>query len=86
MRLYKVTLSCGGYDTYDSAVIACESKEVLEELLDTEFDLYHDSPNVEFQQDFCIRSQCVESIEGIGYTDMESDKKAVVIISSFNAG
>lgn len=86
MRLYKVTLSNGGYDTYDSAVIACKSKEVLEELLDMEFDQFHDSPNVEFQRDFCIRSQRVESIEGIGYTDIESDKKAVVIISSFNAG
>ena len=33
MRLYRVTLTDVDYDTYDAAIIGCESKQKLEELL-----------------------------------------------------
>ena len=89
MRLYKVELSNGGWDSFDSAVIGCESKEILEAFFkDGVFDSYDSGDAiVEYQQRFYLREfQTVTSIEGIGYTEHATDKKAIVFVSSFNAG
>lgn len=86
MRLYKVTLEGGGYDTFDGAVIACESKQKLEELIEQGyFDDAYDDEHIEHRDRFRVDSK-VLSIEGIGYTEMTSDKEAIVILGSFNAG
>lgn len=46
-----------------------------------------DSPRVEYQYNFEIgKWQKVDTIEAIGFNDYESDKEAVVFLSSFNAG
>lgn len=96
MRLYLVKLADIDWDTYDAAIIGCESKQKLEELLFTDkvFDkedshgIYKgDSPRVEYSYPFDIgRWQKVDSIEAVGFSDYETDKEAVVFLSSFNAG
>ncbi len=95
MRLYRVTLTDIDYDTYDAAIIGCESKQRLEELLDNGVfnredasgDYRGNSPRVEYQYNFEIgRWQKVDTIEAIGFNYYESDKDAVVFLSSFNAG
>lgn len=96
MRLYLVKLTDVNWDTYDAAIIGCESKQKLEEMLLTDkvFDkedargLYKGrSPRVEYPYDFDIgRWQKVESIEAVGFSDYETDKEAVVFLASFNAG
>lgn len=95
MRLYLVKLTDVDYDTYDAAVIACESKQKLEQLLeDGEFNRERDdgfykgdSPLVQYDYNFYIgRWQKVDEISAVGYTDLETDKEAIVILSSFNAG
>ena len=95
MQLYRVTLTNVDYDTYDAAIIGCESKQKLEELLangvfnreDESGDYRGNSPRVEYQYNFEIgRWQKVDTIEAIGFNDYESDNDAVVFLSSFNAG
>lgn len=96
MRLYLVKLTDVDYDTYDAAIIGCESKQKLEEMLLTDkvFDkedalgVYKGiSPRVEYLYTFDIgRWQKVESIEAVGFSDYETDKEAVVFLASFNAG
>ena len=95
MRLYIVKLDHVDYDTYDAAVIACESRQKLETLLEEgEFaeetpdgDFKGNSERVQYDYDFNIgRWQKVSEISGIGYTDRETDKEAIVILASFNAG
>lgn len=90
-RLFKVELTDGGYDSYDSAVIACVDKATLEDLCKEKFNRYrwNDDPDVIFEQSFNIQEgQKVDSIVDIGvYTgEMYRDTKAKVICSSFNAG
>jgi hypothetical protein len=90
-KLFKVELSEGGYDSYDSAIIACVDKATLEELCKDKFNRYrwHDDPDVIFEQSFNIQEgQKVDSIVEIGvYTgEMYRDTKAKVICSSYNAG
>jgi hypothetical protein len=90
-KLFKVELSNGGYDSYDSAIIACVDKATLEELCKDKFNRYrwHDDPDVIFEQSFNIQEgQKVDSIVEIGvYTgEMYRDTKAKVICSSYNAG
>lgn len=94
MRLYKVTLDRNDYDLYDSAIIACRSKAVLEDIIKygiLDFNLDCEASKqfpykIQYDQNFYINSQPVLSIEGIGFTDMETDADAVVVLSSFNAG
>ena len=95
MRLYLIKLDHVDYDTYDAAVIACESRQKLETLLeDGEFardtpdgDYKGNSERVQYDYDFCInRWQRVSEISAVGYTDRETDKEAIVILASFNAG
>lgn len=95
MRLYLVKLTDVDYDTYDAAVIACESMQKLEQLLaDGEFNredangFYKgDSSLVQYDYNFYIgRWQKVDEISAVGYTDLETDKDAIVILASFNAG
>ncbi|MBR4792577.1 MAG: hypothetical protein IK038_02820 [Bacteroidaceae bacterium] len=95
MQLYRVTLTDVDYDTYDAAIIGCKSKEKLEELLangvftreDALGNYRGNSPCVEYQYNFEIgRWQKVDTIEAIGFNDYESNKDAVVFLSSFNAG
>lgn len=95
MRLYRVTLTDVDYDTYDAAIIGCESKQKLEELFadgvfsreDANGVYLGNSSRVEYQYNFEInRWQKVDTIEAIGFNDYESDKEAVVFLSSFNAG
>ena len=90
-KLFKVELTEGGYDSYDSAIIACVDKATLEELCKDKFNRYrwHDDPDVIFEQSFNIHEdQKVDSIVEVGvYTgEMYRDTKAKVICSSFNAG
>ena len=90
-KLFKVELTEGGYDSYDSAIIACVDKATLEELCKDKFNRYrwHDDPDVIFEQSFDIHDdQKVDSIVEIGvYTgEMYRDTKAKVICSSYNAG
>lgn len=90
-KLFKVELTEGGYDSYDSAIIACVDKATLEELCKDKFNRYrwHDDPDVIFEQSFDIHEdQKVDSIVEVGvYTgEMYRDTKAKVICSSFNAG
>lgn len=90
-KLFKVELTDGGYDSYDSAIIACVDKATLEELCKDKFNRYrwHDDPDVIFEQSFNIQEgQRVDSIVEIGvYTgEMYRDTKAKVICSSYNAG
>jgi hypothetical protein len=90
-KLFKVELTEGGYDSYDSAIIACVDKATLEELCKGKFNRYrwHDDPDVIFEQSFNIQEgQKVDSIVEVGvYTgEMYRDTKAKVICSSFNAG
>jgi len=87
MRLYLVKLTDVVYDTYDAAVIACESRQKLEQLLtDGEFSKYRSS-HVQYDYNFQIDSyQKVGEISAVGYTDLETDKEAIVILASFNAG
>ena len=90
-QLFKVELTDGGFDSYDSAIIACVDKATLEELCKDKFNRYrwHDDPDVIFEQIFKIQEgQRVDSIVEIGvYTgEMYRDTKAKVICSSFNAG
>jgi hypothetical protein len=90
-RLFKVELTSGGYDSYDSAIIACVDKATLEELCKDKFNKYrwHDDPDVIFEQSFNIQEgQKVDSIVEVGvYTgEMYRDTKAKVICSSYNAG
>ncbi len=95
MRLYLVKLDHVDYDTYDAAVIACESRQKLETLLeDGEFaretpdgGLKLNSERVQYDYDFSLeRWQKVSEISEVGYTDRETEKEAIVILSSFNAG
>ena len=96
MRLYLVKLNHVDYDTYDAAVISCESRQKLEQLLleDKVFDKETQdgdykgrSERVQYDYDFDIgRWQKVEEITAVGYTDLETDKEAIVILGSFNAG
>lgn len=95
MRLYLVTLTGVEYDTYDAAVIACESRQKLEQLLeDKVFDMETPdgdykgkSERVQYDYDFDIgRWQKVEEITAVGHTDRKTDKEAIVILASFNAG
>lgn len=95
MQLFRIKLSDVDWDTYDAAIIGCESKQKLEELLadgvfsreDSNGVYQGDSPRVEYQYNFEIgKWQKVDSIECIGSSDYESDKEAVVFLSSFNAG
>ena len=54
---------------------------------DARGDYRGNSPCVEYQYDFEIgKWQKVDTIEAIGFNDYESDKDAVVFLSSFNAG
>ena len=90
-KLFKVELTEGGYDSYDSAVIACVDKSTLEELCKSKFNRYrhYDDYDIIFDQSFDIHeNQRVESITEIGiYSgEMYRDTKAKVICSSFNAG
>ena len=90
-RLFMVELSNGGYDSYDSAVIACVDKATLEEFCKDKFNRYRwsDDHEVIFEQNFNIHEdQKVESIVEIGvYSgEMYRDTRAKVICSSFNAG
>ena len=95
MQLFIVKLDHVDWDTYDSAVIGCESKQKLEELLadgvfrtdDSNGNYIGDSPRVEYQNGFEIgRWQKVSSIEPLGSSDYKTAKEAVVFLSSFNAG
>lgn len=95
MRLYLVTLTGVEYDTYDAAVIACESKQKLEQLLEDKVfdketpdgDYRGNSERIQYDYDFDIeRWQKVEEVTAVGYTDRKTDKEAIVILSSFNAG
>lgn len=95
MRLYLIKLDPVDYDTYDAAVIACESRQKLETLLE-KGEFARETPDgsyklnsgrVQYDYDFYIdRWQKVSEISAVGYTDLETDKEAVVILSSFNAG
>lgn len=94
MRLFRVKLTDVEYDTYDAAIIACESKQVLEQLIeDGEFNelkpdgLPFHSRRIEYDYKFYIgRYQKVDEIVGVGFTGRTTDKEAVVILASFNAG
>lgn len=95
MRLYLVTLTDVEYDTYVAAVIACANRQKLEELIDDgefaargDYGEYKDrSYRIQYDYDFKIgRWQHVDEISAVGYTDLETDKEAIVILSSFNAG
>jgi len=95
MRLYLVKLNHVDYDTYDAAVIACANRQKLEQLLEDKVfdketqdgDYKGRSERVQYDYDFEIgRWQKVEEISAVGYTDLETDKEAIVILSSFNAG
>ena len=95
MRLYLVTLTHVEYDTYDAAVIACANRQKLEELIadgvfatkDDNGDYKDNSSRIQNNYDFKIGSwQKVDEISAVGYTDLETDKEAIVILSSFNAG
>lgn len=95
MRLFRVKLTDVDYDTYDAAIIACESKDVLVKLFeDGEFlrdnaqGLYKgNSPRVEYDYNFDLTNeQRIDDIEGIGFTSRTTDKEAIVLLSSFNAG
>lgn len=95
MRLYLVKLNHVDYDTYDAAVIACANRQKLEELIDDgefaakdDYGEYKDrSSRIQYDYDFTIgRWQHVDEISAVGYTDLETDKEAIVILSSFNAG
>ena len=90
-RLFKVELSHGGYDSYDSAVIACVDRAMLEDFCKNKFNRYRwcDDHEIIFEQNFDIHEdQKVDSIVEIGvYTgEMYRDTKAKVICSSYNAG
>lgn len=90
-KLFKVELSGGGYDSYDSAIIACVDKATLEELCKTKFNQYrtYDDSQIRFEQHFDIHGdQKVMSIEEIGVYSgiMYRDELAKVICSSYNAG
>jgi hypothetical protein len=90
-KLFKVELSCGGYDSYDSAIIACVDKATLEDLCKTKFNQYrtYEDSQIRFEQHFDIHDdQKVRSIEEIGIYSgiMYRDELAKVICSSFNAG
>lgn len=88
MRLFRVKLNDGGWDTYDSAIIACKSKAMLEELFENgDFnDCIHDSERVQYDYRFYMVGQTVKEIECIGSTIIPTDKDAIVILSSFNSG
>jgi hypothetical protein len=90
-RLFMVKLSDDGYDSYDSAVIACVDKATLEEICKSKFNRYrqYNDYDIIFDQSFNIHEcQRVESITEIGvYSgEMYRDTKAKVICSSYNAG
>lgn len=90
-KLFKVELSSGGYDSYDSAIIACVDKDTLEYLCKTRFNQYRtcDDSQIRFEQHFDIHDdQKVRSIEEIGVYSgtMYRDELAKVICSSYNAG
>ena len=95
MRLYLVKLNHVDYDTYDAAVIACANRQKLEQLLEDKVfdketqdgDYKGRSERVQYDYGFEIgRWQKVDEISAVGYTDLETDKEAIVILSSFNAG
>lgn len=89
--LFKVDISPVDYDEYDSAVIACRNREILDELLDGAFARTNPECNsrVAYKYGFEIGSnQRVTSVIEIGtYTlGIPDGKEAVVVLSSFNAG
>ena len=97
MKLFYVEIGPGEYDTYDSAVIACETKDILTGVLENELNGsgQHNHLNkgkILFNQDFYLskwNSQKVKAIKCIGeYTgpNIPVGVKAVVICSSYNAG
>lgn len=87
MKLFRIKLSDVDYDTYDSAIIACESKQKLEELIENGvFDDFYRKPNIQYDYDFNTSGQTISSIDEIGYSTMKTDKEAIIVLSSFNAG
>lgn len=94
MKLFLVETNQFEYDTYDSAVIACESRAKLIDLInDGVFDKFaadgsklRDSRDiVSYRTDFFLAHK-VETITEIGTYDLPTDKQAVVVHASFNAG
>ena len=90
MKLFVVDTKKFEYDTFDSAVIACDSREKLQEMLDdgvfdsyidTDSDVVENRTNSGFQL-----VHKVEEITEIGIYTLPTDKQAVVVLASFNAG
>lgn len=89
--LFLVELDPVDYDEYDSAAIACRSREILDELLDGAFARTNPECNsrVAYKYGFEIGcNQHVTSVTEIGtYTlGIPDGKDAVIVLSSFNAG
>ena len=89
--LFLVELDPVDWDEYDSAVIACRSREILGELLDGENCSrgYCSDYRIAYKYGFSIMSgQHVTSVTEIGtYTlGIPDGKDAVIVLSSFNAG
>jgi hypothetical protein len=96
-KIYRITLSDSDYDTYDSAIIQCESLEKLNELIDNHvFDYdYQVDHHFEYARvytkefKFDIHSyQRISSIEELGTAckPIPEGYVAAVLCSSFNAG
>lgn len=91
-KLYLVQIDAWHcYDVYDSAIIQCESKEVLEQLIESKaFTDSFTNDNVDSSRcQFHIASyQKLEAIEYVGdaVIPRKDGKVAMILCSSFNAG
>lgn len=91
MKLFKIVADCYGYDEYDSIVVACESKEKLQKLLDEGYfyETHARYPvNVEAQgylQDYFYGFAKDQKLK-IEEVDLDTMNETTVILCSYNAG
>lgn len=90
-KLYDIQVdSCGYYEVYTRAIIQCESKEVLEQLLENkDFDNYFNGKIDRSRASFCVMPyQNILAIEHVGNAVLERKDgvAAIILCSDYKGG